>query len=64
MLLKYSIMGKVRVIKDKKTGQIKYETILPKPNMEDLAVQSGDELILKSVVGNEITFKLRRHSLR
>ena len=53
-------MGKIRVIHDKKTKQVKYETILPKSNMEDLAVQHGDELILKSVVGNEITFKLKR----
>jgi len=53
-------MAKIQVKKNKKTGQIKYELILPKDIMEDFAVQHGDSLIIKSVVGNEITFKYVR----
>lgn len=53
-------MGKIQIHENKKTGQEKYFHILPKKHMEDLAIQKGDELILKSVVGNEITFKIVR----
>lgn len=53
-------MGKIQVSKDKKTNQEKYLHILPKKQFDDLAVQQGDDLILKSIVGNEITFKLKR----
>jgi hypothetical protein len=53
-------MGKIQIIKDKKTGQEKYMTILPKPTFDDLAAQHGDELLIKSVIGNEITFKFKR----
>ena len=50
-------MAKIQVKKNNKTGQIKYELILPKEIMDNLVVQKGDSLILKSVVGDEITFK-------
>jgi hypothetical protein len=53
-------MGKIQIIKDKKTGQEKYLTILPKATFDDFATQAGDALLLKSVVGNEITFKFIR----
>jgi hypothetical protein len=53
-------MGKIQVLTDKKTGQVRYSTILPKDVMEDLAAQHGDQLLLKSVVGNEVTFKFKR----
>lgn len=53
-------MGKIQITKNNKTGQMKYIHILPKPQMDDLVIQSGDDLILKSIVGNEITFKLKR----
>ena len=53
-------MGKIQVNKDKKSGQIKYLHILDKKQMDDLVVQQGDDLILKSIVGNELTFKLKR----
>ena len=55
-------MGKIQVTKDKKTSQIKYLHILDKKQMDDLVIQQGDDLILKSIVGNEITFKLKRKS--
>jgi len=55
-------MPKIQTILDKKTQLIKYQMILPKGVMEDLAVQQGDELRLKSVVGFEITFILKRKS--
>ena len=54
-------MAKIQVKTNNKTGQIKYELILPKEVMEDFAVQKGDSLMLKSVVGNEITFKYKRN---
>ena len=53
-------MGKIQIIRDKKLDQIKYTTILPKNIMEDLAIEHGDYLLLKSAIGNEITFKLKR----
>ena len=53
-------MAKIQVKTNKKTGQIKYELILPKDIMEDYAAQHGDQLLIKSVVGNEITFKFKR----
>ena len=53
-------MPKIQTILDKKTQLIKYQIILPKSVMEDLAVQQSDELRLKSVVGYEITFTLKR----
>lgn len=53
-------MPKIIKTKDKNTGQEKYSMILPKEVMEDLVVRAGDSLVLKSVVGNEITFKLKR----
>ena len=53
-------MGKIQIIKDKKSGQEKFLTILPKNTFDDLAAQHGDELLLKSVIGNEITFKFKR----
>ncbi len=55
-------MPKIQTILDKKVQQVKYQMILPKSIMEDLAVQQGDELRLKSVVGYEITFTLKRKS--
>jgi len=53
-------MAKIQVIKNKKTGQEWYQTILPKEIMDNLAAQNGDKLILKSVVGSEITFIHKR----
>lgn len=53
-------MVKIQVQENNKTKQIKYICILPKDIMEDLAAQHGDELLIKSVVGNEITFKFKR----
>ena len=53
-------MPKIQIKKDKKTGQIKYEMILPKEAMNILAVQKGDLLVYKSLVGNEITFIFKR----
>jgi len=53
-------MGKIQITENKKTGQVKYLHYLPKDQMDSLAVQKGDSLILKSVVGNEITFTLKR----
>ena len=53
-------MPKIQITENKKTGQTKYFIYLPKESMEELAVGEGDSLILKSVVGNEITFKLKR----
>lgn len=55
-------MPKIQTILDKKTQQIKYQIILPKSVMEDLSVQQSDELRLKSIVGYEITFTLKRKS--
>ena len=54
-------MAKIQVINNNKTGQVKYQMILPKEIMEDFAVQQGDSLLVKSVVGNEITFKYKRN---
>ena len=54
-------MPKIFIEQDKKTGQVKYKLTLPKESMETLAVQKGDLLILKSVVGNEITFTFQRN---
>lgn len=51
-------MGKIQVSNNK--GQKKYLHILPKKQMDDLVVQQGDDLILKSIVGNEITFTFKR----
>jgi formylmethanofuran dehydrogenase subunit D len=53
-------MPKIQITKNNKTGQVKYFAYLPKEVMEDLAVAEGDSLLLKSVVGNEITFKFKR----
>lgn len=53
-------MAKIQVTSNKTTGQVKYQLILPKDIMEDFAAQQGDSLIVKSVVGNEITFKFKR----
>lgn len=53
-------MPKIQIKEDKKTGQIKYEMILPKEAMQSMAAQKGDLLILKSVVGGEITFMFKR----
>ena len=53
-------MAKIQVVNTKKTGQVKYQLILPKDIMEDYAAQHGDSLMVKSVVGNEITFKFKR----
>lgn len=53
-------MPKIQTTEDKKTGQIKYSLILPKDVMEDFAAQKGDSLLLKSVVGNEVTFRFKR----
>lgn len=53
-------MPKIQVTTDKKTKQVKYQMILPKDIMSDFAAQQGDELLLKSAVGNEITFKFKR----
>lgn len=55
-------MAKVQVIENKTTGQVKYQMILPKEIMEDFAAQQGDTLIVKSVVGNEITFRYKRNA--
>jgi len=54
-------MSKIQILENKKTGQIKYILNLPKEIMEDLVVQKGDELILKTFVGNEITFRFKRN---
>ena len=54
-------MGKIQIIDNKKTKQRLYQMILPKDVMEDFAVQQGDSLMVKSVVGNEITFKYLRN---
>ena len=53
-------MPKIQTTLDKRTKQTKYLLILPKEIMEDFAAQKGDSLSLKSVVGNEITFKYKR----
>jgi antitoxin component of MazEF toxin-antitoxin module len=55
-------MAKIQVINNSKTGQVKYQMILPKDVMEDFAVQQGDSLLVKSVVGNEITFRYKRNA--
>lgn len=54
-------MGKIQVTTNRKTGQVKYYTYLPKEIMDStFAAQPGDLLILKSVVGSEITFTFKR----
>jgi hypothetical protein len=53
-------MAKIQITEDKKTGQVKYYTYLPSDIMKNLVVAKGDSLLLKSVVGDEITFKLVR----
>jgi len=55
-------MAKIQVINNKTSGQVKYQLILPKEIMEDFAVQQGDSLVVKSVVGNEITFRYKRNA--
>lgn len=54
-------MPKITIVNEK-NGQIKYKLNLPKELMESHAVQKGDYLILKSSVGSEITFTLKRKS--
>jgi len=53
-------MGKIQITEDKKSTQVKYYHYLSSEIMKDLVVVKGDSLILKSVVGNELTFKLVR----
>jgi bifunctional DNA-binding transcriptional regulator/antitoxin component of YhaV-PrlF toxin-antitoxin module len=53
-------MPTIQENKDKKTGQIKYQIILPKEIMETLAVKKGDELIFTGEMGGELRFRLKR----
>lgn len=53
-------MPKIQINKDKKTGQEKYWLYLPLEIMQDKSVKKGDSLNFIRIVGNEITFKLKR----
>lgn len=53
-------MPKIQISKDKKTGQEKHWLYLPREIMLDKAVRKGDSLNFIRVLGNEITFELKR----
>ena len=53
-------MPKITEIKIKSTGQIKHMITLPKDIIKKLVFSKGDRLMLKSIVGNEITFTYER----
>jgi len=45
---------------NKKTEQVKHLIILPKEMINKYVYTKGDRLVLKSMVGNEITFTYER----
>lgn len=53
-------MPKITQIEIKSTGQIKHSITLPKELIKKYVYQKGDRMILKSMVGNEITFTYER----
>ena len=52
-------MGKIQIVTEK-NGQVKYKMNLPKKIMDTMTVRSGDELEMISLMGDTMTFKLKR----